>query len=106
MLADEPCPDCTPQTPKLEPSEQVALLAQLDPAWSIDGDHLVRTWRFPDFASALAFVNRVGAVAEDAGHHPDVWLTWGRVRLQLSTHAVGGLTRADFVLAARIDRLI
>lgn len=65
-----------------------------------------REWKLSDFAEALAFVNRVAEVAEDADHHPDILLhSWNRVRLTLSTHSQGGLTDADFALAARIDGL-
>jgi 4a-hydroxytetrahydrobiopterin dehydratase len=60
---------------------------------------------FPDFVSALAFVNRVGEVAEHEGHHPDIYLTWGKVEITIWTHKVDGLTESDFILAAKIDRL-
>jgi 4a-hydroxytetrahydrobiopterin dehydratase len=64
-----------------------------------------REWTFPDFAAAIAFVDRVGEVAEQANHHPDILLHgWNKVRLTLSTHSQGGLTDADFQLAAQIDR--
>ena len=65
--------------------------------------HLARTFTFPDFAQALAFVNRVGAIAEDQGHHPEVHLAWGWVRVGIWTHKVDGLTKSDFILAAKID---
>jgi len=66
----------------------------------------VREWKFADFAQALAFVNRVGEAAEAANHHPDILLHgWNKVRLELSTHSEGGLTEADFEMAARVDRL-
>jgi pterin-4a-carbinolamine dehydratase len=67
------------------------------------GHHLVREVRFPDFAQALAFVNRVGAVAEAMNHHPEIELGWGRVRLSIWTHTKNGLTKKDFELARRID---
>src|ERR1019366_7112064 len=65
----------------------------------------VRAFKFPDFKSALAFVNRVGGVAEEQGHHPDILLGWGKVEITLWTHAVDGLTESDFILAAKIDQL-
>jgi 4a-hydroxytetrahydrobiopterin dehydratase len=71
----------------------------------VRGHHLRRTWSFPDFVTALAFVDRIGAEAERQGHHPDIELGWGRVVVSIHTHKVDGLTEADFVLAARIDRL-
>jgi 4a-hydroxytetrahydrobiopterin dehydratase len=74
--------------------------------WRREGEALVREYKLADFAAALAFVNRVGEVAERANHHPDILLHgWNRVRLELSTHSQGGLTEADFALAAEIDRL-
>lgn len=65
----------------------------------------MRTVRFPDFAQGLVYVNAVGALADDEGHHPDLLLRWGSVRVELWTHAVSGLTYNDFVLAAKIDDL-
>jgi hypothetical protein len=65
----------------------------------------VRSYKFPDFKSALAFVNRVGALAEEQGHHPDILLGWGKVEITTWTHAVDGLTESDFILAAKIDQL-
>jgi len=67
--------------------------------------HLVRAYKFPDFRSALAFVNKVGEIAEEQGHHPDIVLGWGKVEITTWTHAVDGLTESDFILAAKIDRL-
>lgn len=69
------------------------------------GHHLTKSYELDDFASALAFVNRVGELAEQVGHHPDVVLTWGRVRLDIWTHKIDGLTESDFVLAAKCDQL-
>lgn len=74
--------------------------------WSRDGHAIVREWTFADFAGAMAFVNRVAETAEAANHHPDILVhSWNKVRLELSTHSRGGLTEADFELAARIDLL-
>lgn len=76
-------------------------------AWKVvGGTRLVREISFPDFAKALAFVDRVGALAQAEGHHPDLHLSWGRVRVELWTHAIGGPAQADFVLAAKIDELV
>lgn len=105
-LADRKCQPCAPGTPALRGPALAALQAET-PGWSIRQDHdLYREFRFPDFAVALAFVNRVGAVAEQEGHHPDLTLGWGRVGITIWTHSVGGLTESDFVLAAKIDRLM
>ena len=67
--------------------------------------HLARSYTFPDFRTALAFVNKVGALAEEQGHHPDILLAWGKVEITIWTHKVDGLTESDFILAAKIDRL-
>ena len=79
--------------------------ASLHDDWSVDGDTLRRSWSFVDFASALSFVNRVGALAEERNHHPDIELGWGRVAIALTTHDVGGLTGQDYDLAQAIDGL-
>lgn len=105
-LADSSCAPCTGSEPALEPTARESLLNALSEGWSVvEGHHLVRHFEFPDFATALAFVNRVGAIAEEQGHHPEFDLGWGRVRLSIWTHAIDGLTENDFILAAKIDRL-
>jgi len=105
-LASRVCVPCTVGVPPLGRGAQEALLAELGEGWRlIDGHHLEHEYRFADFREALAFVNRVGAVAEEAGHHPDLYLTWGKVRVTIYTHKIDGLSEADFVLAAKIDQL-
>jgi 4a-hydroxytetrahydrobiopterin dehydratase len=75
-------------------------------AWEREGDEIVREWRFDDFAEAVKFVNRVAEAAEDANHHPDVFLHgWNKVKLSLTNHSAGGLTEMDFTMAARFDDL-
>jgi 4a-hydroxytetrahydrobiopterin dehydratase len=104
-LAAESCEACNARTPRVAAGEAAELGRQI-PDWYIEADReLRRDFRFPDFATALRFVNRVGEVAEAEGHHPDITLGWGRVNISIRTHAVGGLTRSDFVLAAKIDAL-
>jgi len=108
-LADKNCVPCRGGVPALKGSALAALLQQLaDPAqWKIvDEHHIVRAFKFPDFKAALAFVNRVGDLAEQQGHHPDILLAWGKAEITLWTHAVNGLTESDFILAAKIDRLV
>jgi 4a-hydroxytetrahydrobiopterin dehydratase len=74
------------------------------PDWRAEENRqLAKTFLFPDFKKALDFVNRVGAVAEQEGHHPDIHLAWGRVDVETSTHDAGGLTESDFILAAKVD---
>ncbi len=83
------------------------LLKQLNPDWMlVDQAHLlVREFRFKDFADAMAFANKIAAVAEEEGHHPDLAIGWGSVGVELSTHAVGGLSENDFILASKIDQI-
>jgi len=109
MLADRNCVPCRGVVPPLKDSKLTEIHQQLgDPAqWKIvNQHHLVRMFKFPDFKSALAFVNRVGKVAEEQGHHPDILLAWGKVEITTWTHAVDGLTESDFILAAKIDQLL
>jgi 4a-hydroxytetrahydrobiopterin dehydratase len=75
------------------------------PGWQIEAGELTRTFTFKDFIAALAFVNRLGDQAEQAGHHPDIDIRYNRVRLSLVTHDAGGLTAKDFELAAAVDKL-
>ncbi len=104
-LADKTCVPCRGGVPPLTGSELNALLKNI-PNWSVINEHhLHREYRFPDFKQALDFVNRVGAVAEEQGHHPDMLLAWGKVEVTLWTHKINGLTEGDFIMAAKIDRL-
>ena len=106
-LASKSCVPCRGGVPPLAGAELERLLVELGPnGWrAVDGHHLEKEYPFKDFVSALAFVNKVGAEAEAQGHHPDVYLAWGTVRITIWTHKIDGLTESDFVLAARIDRL-
>jgi 4a-hydroxytetrahydrobiopterin dehydratase len=75
-------------------------------AWEREGDEIVREWRFENFAEAIAFVNKVAELAEEANHHPDIFVHgWNKVKLSLTNHSAGGLTEMDFLMAARIDQL-
>lgn len=88
--------------------EAQAMLAQLHGGWELRGgehDYLEKTYRFKNFAEALAFVNRVGELAEAQAHHPDIALAWGRVTLTIWTHKIKGLTESDFIFAAKCDAL-
>lgn len=103
-LADEACVPCRGGVPALKGGELEELVRTLGGEWRVVGEHhLEKEMTFPDFAQALAFTNRVGAIAEAEGHHPDIYLAWGKVRITIWTHKADGLTRADFVLAAKID---
>ena len=102
-LARKKCTPCREGTPPLAADAARALLGQLDGWQILDGPRLARTWKLRDFATALSFVNRIGEIAEAEDHHPDITLGWGRVGVELWTHATGGLTENDFILAAKID---
>ena len=105
-LADNQCVPCRGGVPPLEPAKVQELLGQLEKGWSLNADgHLERTYEFKNFADALAFVNTVGAIAEDEGHHPDLYLAWGRCKVEIWTHKIQGLTESDFYLAAKADRV-
>ena len=104
-LADKHCVPCRGGAPPLVGEELDKMKAHA-PGWEVvDGHHLARQFAFPDFKTALDFVNRVGAVAEEQGHHPDLRLSWGKVDIRTWTHKIDGLTESDFILAAKIDRL-
>jgi 4a-hydroxytetrahydrobiopterin dehydratase len=95
---------CRGGVPPLK-GEALAKVAGEVSGWQVvDEHHLTKEFKFPDFAQALAFVNRVGAIAEAEGHHPDLELAWGRVGVKTWTHKIDGLTESDFILAAKIDQ--
>ncbi|MDR3703731.1 MAG: 4a-hydroxytetrahydrobiopterin dehydratase [Candidatus Sulfopaludibacter sp.] len=104
-LSEKHCVPCRGGVPPLQGEELEKMKAEV-PNWQVaDGHHLTRSFSFPDFKSALDFVNRVGAVAEQEGHHPDLYLAWGKVDVKTWTHKIDGLTESDFILAAKIERL-
>ena len=104
-LATKTCVPCRGGVPPLK-GEKLASLHRQVPGWSvIDEHHITKTFAFPDFRGALGFVNRVGEVAEGQGHHPDVYLSWGKVEIKLWTHKIDGLTESDFIMAAKINQL-
>ena len=104
-LAKKQCIPCRGGVPPLT-NEEIAPLAAEVPAWNVvDEHHLDRTYAFSNFREALDFTNQVGELAEEQGHHPDIYLAWGKVGVQLWTHKIDGLTESDFVMAAKIERL-
>ncbi len=106
QLADKKCVPCRGGTPPLK-GKELKDLHKIVPQWNVvEAHHLTREYKFPDFAQALEFVNRVGALAEEQGHHPDILLAWGKVGITLWTHKVDGLTESDFIMAAKIDRVL
>jgi len=105
-LANEKCVPCRGGVPALKGEELRTVQAELGADWRVvEEHHLEKEFTFPNFVSALAFTNRIGAIAEEEGHHPDIYLAWGKVRVTIWTHKIDGLTRSDFILAAKIDRL-
>jgi len=104
-LAERRCIPCRGGVPPLTSEQAAPLLAQLD-GWEIVGNHhLQKTYRLRNFAQGLALVNRIGAIAEEQDHHPDLGLAWGRVDVKIWTHKIDGLTESDFILAAKCDRV-
>ncbi|MEL7371157.1 MAG: 4a-hydroxytetrahydrobiopterin dehydratase, partial [Myxococcota bacterium] len=104
-LASKKCIPCSGEVPALKGDELAPLLAQLEGWEVVEEHHLTRTFTFKDFVEALAYVNKVGAVAEEEGHHPDIYFTWGKARIDIMTHAIDGLSESDFILAAKIDKI-
>ena len=104
-LARKQCVPCRGGVPPLSGKELENLAKQV-PHWKvINAHHISRAFMFPDFKQALAFVNKVGAIAEEQGHHPDILLSWGKAEVTTWTHKIDGLTESDFILAAKIDEL-
>jgi len=104
-LASQTCVPCRGGVLPLKGSELQQILQQV-PQWkTVNEPHVTRAFTFPGFKEALAFVNRVGEVAEQQGHHPDILLTWGKAEITMWTHKIDGLTRSDFIMAAKIDQL-
>jgi 4a-hydroxytetrahydrobiopterin dehydratase len=104
-LADNKCVPCRGGVPPLTAERAQTLLTELGRGWVLNGaGHLERLYAFKDFAQALAYVNKVSAVAEAEGHHPDLYLAWGKCKVEIWTHKIHGLTESDFYLAAKADR--
>jgi len=103
-LASKTCVPCRGGVPPLSMDVASRLMEQLD-GWQFEQGHLAKSYHFPDFAGALEFVNKIGAISEQQGHHPDVYMTWGKVSLEIWTHKIDGLTESDFILAAKFDEV-
>ena len=104
-LAKKNCVPCRGGVAPLSAGEIKPLLRQLQNWEIVDSHHLLRVFPFPDFQKALDFVNKVGQVAEQQAHHPDLLLTWGKVEVKIWTHKIDGLTESDFILASKTDQL-
>ncbi len=104
-LAAKTCVPCRGGLPPLKGEDLSILQKQVDEWNIVEEHHITKTFKFPDFRRALGFVNRVGGLAEEQRHHPDISLAWGKVEITTWTHKINGLTESDFILAAKIDQL-
>lgn len=105
-LAKKHCMPCESGAEPLKSDQIEQRRKELDPDWKVvDEHHLEREFTFDDFRQALDFVNEVGRLAEEEGHHPDICLSYGKVKVQLWTHKINGLHENDFIMAAKIDAL-
>ena len=104
-LASRECVPCRGGVPPLQQQEISRLLPQLEGWTVVDQHHLQKKYQFKDFREALQFVNRVGDLAEQQGHHPDICFGWGNAEIRIWTHKIDGLTESDFILGAKIDEL-
>jgi 4a-hydroxytetrahydrobiopterin dehydratase len=105
-LTSKKCVACEGGVPPLTKKEIVPLLGQI-PAWSMspDGKTISSDFKFNDFVMSMKFVNDVAALAESEGHHPDIYISYNKVHLDLTTHAIGGLSENDFIVAAKVDQM-
>lgn len=105
-LAQQTCKPCQGDEAPMKGPELQSMLEQLQHGWSVvDEHHLQKSYDFSNFKEALDFANRVGEVAEEQGHHPDIGITWGRTDLKVWTHKIDGLTESDFIFAAKADEV-
>ena len=104
-LSSRQCIPCRGGVPPLQGQEITNLLMELDGWEVLNQHHLKKNFSFANFREAQQFVNRIGDLAEEQGHHPDICFGWGRVEITIWTHKIDGLTESDFILAAKIDKL-
>ncbi len=103
-LTEKKCIPCSGGTPQLTASERESLKKQIS-GWEIEDEKkLVKSFSFKDFNEPMKLANKIWDVAENEGHHPDLFVAWGQLKVEIWTHAVGGLTESDFILAAKIDQ--
>jgi 4a-hydroxytetrahydrobiopterin dehydratase len=104
-LADQACVPCKGGVPTMDRARAEELLGELDEGWALNADgHLERTYAFSNFVEAIGFANRVGDIAEEQNHHPDLYVAWGKCTVEIWTHKIQGLTESDFYFAAKADR--
>ncbi len=105
-LAEQTCEPCRGGVLPMERAEAEVMLQQLGSEWTLnDAGHLRRIYPFANFMGSLNFANALGAIAEQQGHHPDILVAWGRCEVEIWTHKIDGLATADFILAAKADRV-
>ena len=105
-LSNKPCVPCEGGIPPLTHQEITKFMRELSRNWKvIENHHLEKEYHFPDFQKALDFTVEVGKTAEAEGHHPDIHLSWGKVKVTIWTHKINGLTESDFILAAKLDKI-
>ncbi len=104
MLADMKCSPVDRKSPPMTAAEADKRMEEI-PGWTLSGSTLFRDYKFKDFSGAMEFINRVAGLAEREEHHPDMHVSYSRVKLELSTHAIGGLSMNDFIMAAKINTL-
>jgi 4a-hydroxytetrahydrobiopterin dehydratase len=102
-LASRECVPCRGGVPPMKGPEIESFIKQLDGWEVVEAHHLRKTFEFKDYVEALAFVNRISALSEEQGHHPDICFGWGHAEVTIWTHKIDGLTESDFILAAKID---
>ncbi len=103
-LTQKYCVACEAGTPPMSQEQAERMMEQV-PGWELKDSTLTRRFRFKDFREAISFVNKVADLAEAEGHHPDIHISWNRVRLDLTTHAIKGLSENDFIMAAKVNEL-
>ena len=104
-LSARKCKPCEGGTPPMDDKEVRVMLGKVD-GWEWRDNTIRKKFKFKDFSESMKFVNRVAVLAEEEGHHPNIFISWNRVTLTLTTHAIGGLSENDFILAAKIDKYI
>lgn len=105
-LEEQHCIPCRGDTPVLKGKELQEFYNQLDESWALENEHhLTCEFEFKNFREALEFTNRIGEMSEKQGHHPDIYLTWGHVKLKVYTHAIDGLSKSDFIWAAKAEKI-
>lgn len=106
-LTQKKCVPCSGNTPTLPPENIEKLILELENGWEVENYKKInKKFKFKGFKKSMEFVNKVAAIAEEEGHHPDIYINFSRVTVSLTTHAIRGLSENDFIIAAKIDKLM